>query len=221
MRCDSARVAGPRSRTRPACKRAYVTQAGLALWTRRAAMLLLLTADAAAQRRVTFRAEDGATLSAAYYEPSRRPAPGIVLLHMQRRSHADWDAAASQLADAGFAVLALDYRSGDELGALRDRREGCESISARAPRSDARQHRPCRRVDWREPGGARCCRRSWRAVDRAAVAGTRLQGAAHRSRDEKVRREARVARRQHEGSVRRAIDPSPDDNRSWDCARFA
>jgi dienelactone hydrolase len=81
------------------------------------AMLLVVTADAAAQRRVTFRSEDGATLSAAYYESSRRPAPGIVLLHMQRRSHVDWDAAASQLADAGFAVVALDYRSGDELGA--------------------------------------------------------------------------------------------------------
>jgi acetyl esterase/lipase len=80
-------------------------------------MLFLLTADAAAQRRVTFRAEDGATLSGAYYESLRRPAPGIVLLPMLRRSHADWDAAASQLSEAGFAVLALDYRNGDELGA--------------------------------------------------------------------------------------------------------
>lgn len=81
------------------------------------ALLLLLGIDAAAQRRVTFRAEDGATLSGAYYEPSRRPAPGIVLLHMLRRSHADWDAAASELADAGFAVVALDFRGGDEVGA--------------------------------------------------------------------------------------------------------
>lgn len=73
--------------------------------------------QAAPARRVTFRAEDGATLTAAYYEPSRRPAPGIVLLHMLRRSHADWGAAASQLSDAGFAVVALDYRGGDEVGA--------------------------------------------------------------------------------------------------------
>jgi dienelactone hydrolase len=80
-------------------------------------MLLCSTADAAAQRRVTFRAEDGAMLTGAYYEPSRRPAPGIVLLHMLRRSHADWDVVATQLSDAGFAVLAIDYRSGDELGA--------------------------------------------------------------------------------------------------------
>jgi dienelactone hydrolase len=81
------------------------------------AILLVVTADAAAQRRVMIRAEDGATLTGAYYEPSRRPAPGIVLLHMLRRSHADWDAAASQLSDAGFAVLAVDYRGSEELGA--------------------------------------------------------------------------------------------------------
>src|SRR5687767_12143746 len=66
----------------------------------------------ASGRRVTFRAEDGATLAGAYYEPSRRPAPAIILLHMLRRSPPDWDTAASQLSDAGFAVLALDYRSG-------------------------------------------------------------------------------------------------------------
>jgi acetyl esterase/lipase len=35
---------------------------------------------------------------------------------MLRRTHADWDAAASQLSEAGFAVVALDYRGGDELG---------------------------------------------------------------------------------------------------------
>ena len=80
-------------------------------------LALIVSLDAAPGRRVTFRAEDGATLSGAYYEPSRRPAPGIVLLHMLRRSHVDWDAAASQLSDAGFAVLALDFRGGEALGA--------------------------------------------------------------------------------------------------------
>lgn len=87
-------------------------------WSAVALVLLLASVvQAAPARRVTFRAEDGAMLTGAYYEPSRRPAPAIVLLHMLRRSHADWDAAASQLADAGFAVVALDYRSGDEFGA--------------------------------------------------------------------------------------------------------
>ena len=80
-------------------------------------VLMLSGAEAQAQRRVTFRAGDGAPLSAAYYEASQRPAPGIVLLPMLRRSHADWDFAASQLAEAGFAVLALDYRGGEEIGA--------------------------------------------------------------------------------------------------------
>jgi dienelactone hydrolase len=68
---------------------------------------------AAAGRRISVRAEDGVSLTGAYYEPSRRPAPGIVLLHMLRRSHEDWDAAASRLADAGFAVIALDFRAAD------------------------------------------------------------------------------------------------------------
>jgi pimeloyl-ACP methyl ester carboxylesterase len=84
-----------------------------------AALTLLLTSalHAASARRVTFRAEDGATLTGAYYEPSRGPAPGIVLLHMLRRSHADWDSAASELSGAGFAVVALDFRAGDDVGA--------------------------------------------------------------------------------------------------------
>ena len=81
------------------------------------ATLLVLTLHAAPARRVTFRAQDGTMLSGAYYEPSRRPAPGIVMLHMLRRSHADWDAAASQLSDAGFAVVAFDFRAGDDLAA--------------------------------------------------------------------------------------------------------
>jgi pimeloyl-ACP methyl ester carboxylesterase len=76
-------------------------------------------AGAATGRRVMVRAEDGVTLAGAYYEPSRRPAPGILLLPMLRRSHDDWDAAASRLADAGFAVLAIDFRAAEaDLGSL-------------------------------------------------------------------------------------------------------
>jgi hypothetical protein len=37
---------------------------------------------------------------------------------MPRRTHTDWDAAASQLADAGFAVLAFDFRGDEEVGPL-------------------------------------------------------------------------------------------------------
>jgi dienelactone hydrolase len=80
-------------------------------------MLLAMSVHGAPSRRVTFRADDGSTLAGAYYEPLQRPAPGIVLLHMLRRSHVDWDVAASQLSDAGFAVLAIDYRSSDDVAA--------------------------------------------------------------------------------------------------------
>ena len=80
-------------------------------------------------------------------------------------------------------------------------------------KSFARQHRHRRRVDRRQPRAARRGRRSRRDVDRAAVAGARLQGAAHGSGDEKIRRAAGAARRQHEGSVCRAIDPASDHDR--------
>ena len=85
------------------------------------ALLFPAALPAAAPRRVTIRADDGVTVGAAYYDPGRRPAPGILLLHMLRRSHADWDAAASRLSDAGFAVLSLDFRGGDDVaGFARD-----------------------------------------------------------------------------------------------------
>lgn len=73
----------------------------------------------AAARRISVRTEDGVTLNGMYYEPSRRPAPGIVLLHMLGRTHEDWDRAGSQLADAGFAVVAIDFRGhGSELSSM-------------------------------------------------------------------------------------------------------
>jgi pimeloyl-ACP methyl ester carboxylesterase len=90
------------------------------------AVLLSVALGAAPGRRVTIRAQDGVLLTGAYYESSRRPAPGIVLLPMRpstssgrpesfegRRSHEDWDGAASRLADAGFAVIAIDFRGAD------------------------------------------------------------------------------------------------------------
>jgi dienelactone hydrolase len=91
----------------------------LLLWLVAAVALVCSPAiDAATGRRVTLRTEDGVTLNGAVYEPSRQPAPGIVLLPMYRRSHVDWEPVASQLADAGFAVLAIDFRSSEDLGSL-------------------------------------------------------------------------------------------------------
>jgi dienelactone hydrolase len=84
------------------------------------AALMSLKVQAATGRRITVRADDGVTLSGTYFEASRHPAPGVVLLHMLTRSHDDWQAAGSRLADAGYAVVAIDFRNaGDaDAGAL-------------------------------------------------------------------------------------------------------
>lgn len=71
----------------------------------------------AASRRITVRTEDGVTLAGTYFETSRRPAPGIVLLHMLSRTHEDWQAAGSRLADAGYAVAAIDFRNAGDADA--------------------------------------------------------------------------------------------------------
>ena len=129
--------------------------------------------------------------------------PGIVLLHMLetipcrlgRRGVAAVGRRISRCSRSTFgaattigASLPLDVRAAKAF--LRERPEVIPS-----------DHRHRRRVDWRKSRAARCRRRSGRAFDRAAVARDRLQGAAHRSGDEEVRRPARAARRQHEGSV--------------------
>jgi dienelactone hydrolase len=85
-----------------------------------AAVLLLVffamdqRGQAAASRRITLRTEDGISLAGTYIESSRHPSPGIVLLHMLTRTHDDWLAAGSRLADAGYAVLAIDFRNGGD-----------------------------------------------------------------------------------------------------------
>ena len=69
---------------------------------------------AATARRVTIRTDDGVTLAGTYFEASRRPAPAILLLPMLTRNHDDWAAAGARLADAGYAVLAIDFRNGGD-----------------------------------------------------------------------------------------------------------
>jgi dienelactone hydrolase len=66
--------------------------------------------SAAAGRPVTLPAADGVTLAGQFYEAAARPAPGVVLVHMQSRTRADWDEVAQQLEAAGITVLAIDLR---------------------------------------------------------------------------------------------------------------
>lgn len=68
----------------------------------------------ASTQRVTLRADDGATLSAMWYEPSSRPAPAVILVHMLHRSRRDWDAFAHRLAGEGIGALAIDLRGHGE-----------------------------------------------------------------------------------------------------------
>ena len=75
-------------------------------------VLLTAGATAAAQevQLVTFTAQDGVQVSGTLYLPDRQPAPAVLLLHMLSRNRYDWDATARQLAEAGIAALAIDFR---------------------------------------------------------------------------------------------------------------
>lgn len=76
-----------------------------------AAIVVLTTAASAARsQRVSFRTEDGVTIAATWYEPSFRPAPAVILVHMLGRSRRDWDSLASRLAESGIGALAIDLR---------------------------------------------------------------------------------------------------------------
>ena len=66
--------------------------------------------SSAPTQRVTLRTEDGATLSATWYEPSSRPAPAVILVHMLHRSRRDWDSFGHRLAGDGIGALAIDLR---------------------------------------------------------------------------------------------------------------
>ena len=190
-----------------------IRASAVASWSVLAVPPALRDAGATA-RRVTFRAEDGATLT-------RRVLRAIAASGSRHRSAAYAEAIACRLGRRGIAAIRRRIRGHRarlsrrrRARRVRDRRESCEGIPARAAGGDPGQHRHRRRLNWGESRGARRRRRSRRAVDRAALAGNRLQGTAHRSGDEEIRCEAGAARRQHEGSVCGAIDPPSHDYRS-------
>ncbi len=83
------------------------------------ALLLLGAASAGAAQRVSFRTDDGITVAATWYEPSSRPAPAVIFVHMLHRSRRDWDQIASRLASEGVGALAIDLRGhGDSGGSI-------------------------------------------------------------------------------------------------------
>ena len=81
------------------------------------ALLLLTAAEAGAAQRVTFRTDDGVTLVGMWYEPSSRPGPAVILVHMLTRTHREWDAIAQQLSSGGIGALTFDLRGHGESSA--------------------------------------------------------------------------------------------------------
>jgi pimeloyl-ACP methyl ester carboxylesterase len=103
------------------------------------ALFQALAAGAASQR-VSFRTDDGLTLAATWYEPSSRPAPAVIFIHMLQRSRHDWDQVATQMAAEGIGGLALDLRGHGEspgspqdyAGMVQDVRAARRFLSSRA-----------------------------------------------------------------------------------------
>lgn len=74
---------------------------------------LTLVAPAPAEasgRAVTLPSTGGVTLAAELCEPSARPAPAVVLVHMLTRNKSEWGSLCDRLQDAGLAALAIDLR---------------------------------------------------------------------------------------------------------------
>jgi pimeloyl-ACP methyl ester carboxylesterase len=69
--------------------------------------LFMLAASSAAQEHVSFSTQDGALIAADLYGKGER---GVVLAHGGRFTKESWAKQAQTLADAGFQVLAFDFR---------------------------------------------------------------------------------------------------------------
>lgn len=82
------------------------------------AVAILGATTRAASDRVTFRTDDGVQIAATWYEPSFRPAPAVILVHMLHRSRRDWDGVASRLASEGIGALAIDLRGHGDSGGV-------------------------------------------------------------------------------------------------------
>lgn len=84
------------------------------------AALILLSQRAVAQSGtiVNFETEDGIRIFGEFSAPpkSADPAPMVILLHMNRSDHTAWKPLLAPLHQAGFAVLAIDFRGHGQSG---------------------------------------------------------------------------------------------------------
>lgn len=74
------------------------------------------------QEEITVEAADGLRLAGVIFLPAAggQALPGVVLLHQLQGFRHEWDDLAPLLAQAGFAVLALDMRGHGETGGVMD-----------------------------------------------------------------------------------------------------
>lgn len=80
------------------------------LFTVVALLFALIAITPAFDQRVSFRTDDGVTISGVWHEPYYRPAPAVILVHMLGRSRRDWEPFASRLASGGIGALTFDLR---------------------------------------------------------------------------------------------------------------
>ena len=82
-----------------------------AVWALGCLALVVMNVEMSlASQRVSLHTDDGVTLAATWYEPSARPGPALILVHMLHRSRRDWDAIAQRLASDGIGALTIDLR---------------------------------------------------------------------------------------------------------------
>jgi len=90
----------------------------------RAALVLtaaLWSADAtAAGRNVTFRADDGRTVTGTLFEASSAPAPAVVLVPALGHPRDEWQALGQRFADLNITALAIDLPSATAPADARD-----------------------------------------------------------------------------------------------------
>lgn len=96
---------------RPFLRRRLVAGAVILL-----AWLVATARPARAESRVFLITADGVSIAATYYEPTRRPAPMVLLVHMPTRTRADWAWIAPRFVDRGVGVLAIDLRGAGDSG---------------------------------------------------------------------------------------------------------
>lgn len=75
-------------------------------------------------------AEDGLALQASYYSAPARPAPAVLLLHMEGEDRRVWDGLVARLQASGLVVLTVDLRGHGATGGAVDWTRGVADVRA-------------------------------------------------------------------------------------------